>query len=186
MELKVVGKNVEITESLREYLDKKMNKLTRHLSNIDEAKVEIQEVKAKSPDQHVIVQVTIRIKGTLLRGEEKAANINIAVDAVTKVLERQIERYRGKFDKKGRDSVRELQLQIAPEEVDTDRKAGFSAEVVRVKSFQVKSMSVSEAAEQMELLSHDFFLFINGDSGGLNLIYRRKDGNYGVIEPLLD
>ncbi len=115
MELKVVGKNVEITDSLHEYLDKKMSKLTRHLSNIDEAKVEIHEVKAKSPDQHVIVQATLKIKGTLLRGEEKASTINVAVDAVIKVLERQIERFRGKFDKKGRDSVRELKLEIAPE-----------------------------------------------------------------------
>jgi putative sigma-54 modulation protein len=185
MELKIVGKNIEITESLREYLDKKMAKLTRHLSNLDEAKVEIHEVKAKSPDQQVIVQVTIKSKGALLRAEEKAANTNIAVDAVTKVLERQIERYRGKFDKKGRDSVRELQLKVPPEAVNTDKKSGFFPEIVRVKRFPIKAMSVSEASEQMELLSHDFFLFINSDTGELNLVYRRKDGNYGILEPLL-
>jgi putative sigma-54 modulation protein len=185
MELQVVGKNIEITEALREYLGKKMDKLTRHLPNIDEAKVEIHEVKAKSPDQQVRVQVTIKNKGTLLRGEEKAANVDTAIDEVIETLQRRIDRYKEKFNKKGRSALRELRQQIAPEETIPDKKTVFMPELVRVKRFKVKSMMAAEAAEQMELLSHDFFLFVNSDSGELNLIYRRRDGNYGIIEPEL-
>jgi putative sigma-54 modulation protein len=184
MELKVAGKNIEITESLRKYLDKKMLKLTRHLPTIDEAKVEIIEAKTKSPAQRVTVQVTIKSKGDLLRTEETGANVETAIDNASNVLERRIERFKSKFNKKGRDSLRELK-QEATTPGPTTKKSGFAAEIVRVKRFPIKAMSVSEASEQMELLSHDFFLFINSDTGELNLVYRRKDGNYGVIEPLL-
>ena len=185
MELQVVGKNVEITQSLREYLGKKMNKLTRHLPNVDEAKVEIHEEKTKSPDHRVTVQVTLKNKGTLLRSEERGANVETAIDAVTEVLSRRIERYKGKLNKKGRSATLARQLSATSEEIITERKAGFVPEVVRAKRFAVKSMDLEEATEQMELLSHDFFLFVNSDSGELNLVYRRKDGNYGFIEPEL-
>jgi putative sigma-54 modulation protein len=183
MEVKVIGKNVEITESLREYVSKKMGKLSRHLPTIDETRVEVHEAKSKSPDQRVKVQITIRSRGILLRTEETGANVHMAVDAVVDVLERRIERYKGKFSKKGKDTVREPQKQFVAEEVTTPQKPVFVPELVKVKHFAVKSMTVSEAADQMELLGHDFFLFISADKGALNLVYRRKDGNYGVIQP---
>lgn len=185
MELQVVGKNLEITQAVKDYLGKKMNKLTRHLPNIDEVKVEIHEAKTKSPDHRVTVQVTIKNRGTMLRGEERGANVNTAIDAVTEVLERRIERYKGKFNKKGRGASLARQISAVSEEIVTDKEAGFVPEVARVKRFAVKSMTLEEAAEQMDLLSHDFFLFVNSDSGELNLVYRRKDGNYGLIEPEL-
>jgi putative sigma-54 modulation protein len=185
MELQVVGKNVEITQALKEYLGKKMDKLTRHLPNIDEAKVEIHEEKTKSPNHRVTVQVTLKNKGTILRGEERSANFHTAIDAVTEVLARRIERYKGKYNKKGRNAEIVRQLSLTSEHLAVEDEANASVEVVRVKRFLVKSMTVAEAAEQMELLSHDFFLFINTESGKLNLVYRRKDNNYGVIEPEL-
>lgn len=185
MELQVVGKNLEITQSIRDYLGKKINKLIRHLPNIDETKIEIHEEKTKSPDHRVTVQVTIKNKGTLLRSEERGANVQTAIDAVIEVLERQIERYKGKYNKKGRGASLSRQLSAVPKEIVIDRKAGGSPDVVRVKRFVVKPMTVEEATDQMELLSHDFFLFVNSESGELNLAYRRKDGNYGLIEPEL-
>ena len=184
MELKVTGKNIEITDSLRSYLDKKMLKLTRHLPTIGEAKVEIIEAKTKSPAQRVTVQVTIKSKGNLIRTEEMGANVETAIDNASNILERRIERFKGKFSKKGRDSVRELK-QEAPPQGPITKGSGFIPEIVRVKRFPIKAMSLNEASEQMELLSHDFFLFINSDTDELNLVYRRRDGNYGVIEPLL-
>lgn len=184
MELQVVGKNVEITQQLKDYLGKKMDKLTRHLPNMDEAKVEIHEEKTKSPAHRVTVQVTLKNKGTILRGEERSANVHTAIDAVTEALARRIERYKGKYDKKSRGAATVRQLAFTPEEAVTEEKT-TSPEVVRVKRFPVKSMTAAEATEQMELLSHDFFLFMNSESGELNLVYRRKDGNYGLIEPEL-
>lgn len=181
MELMVVGKNFEITQSIRDYLAKKIKKLTRHLPDIDEAKVEIHEEKTKSPEHRVSVQITIKSRGTLLRSEERSANAHTAIDAVIDVLGRRIERYKAKFEKKGRGANSARHIPAVSENV-TSRKDSFTPELVRIKRFTVKSMTVEDATEQMELLSHDFFLFVNGESGELNLIYRRKDGNYGLIE----
>ena len=182
MELLVVGKNFEITQSVRDYLTKKINKLIRHLPDIDEAKIEIHEEKTKSPEHRVSVQVTIKNRGTLLRSEERSANVHTAIDAVVDVLGRRIERYKGKFDKKGRGAYLSRQIPAISEKKVVNRRSGFISEIVRVKRFKVRSMIVEEAIEQMELLSHDFFLFVNSESGELNLVYRRKDGNYGIIE----
>jgi putative sigma-54 modulation protein len=182
MELLVVGKNFEITQSVRDYLTKKINKLIRHLPDIDEAKVEIHEEKTKSPEHRVSVQVTIKNRGTLLRGEERSANVHTAIDAVIDVLERRIERYKGKFNKRGRGTYLAQQIPAVSEKEVANKKTGLMPELVRVKRFAVKSMTVEEATEQMELLSHDFFLFVNSESGELNLVYRRKDGDYGLIE----
>ena len=184
MELQVVGKNVEITQATQDYVRKKIDKLVRYLPKTDEAKVEIAKEKTKSPKHRFTVQITIRSKGILLRGEENGANVNIAVDAVTEVIARQIERYKGKSYRKGRGVSASRQI-LAPEGVAVDGEADVLPKVVKVKRFSVKSMSLDEATEQMELLSHDFFLFVNDDSGALNLVYRRKNGNYGLIEPML-
>ena len=184
MDLQVVGKNLEVTQQLREYLSKKIDKLTRYLPNMDEAKVEIHEEKTKSPAHRVTVQLTLKNKGTILRGEERSANVHTAIDAVTEALARRIERYKGKFDKKGKSAAAVRQLTFTPEEPAVETES-TSPEVVRVKRFTVKSMTVAEATEQMELLSHDFFLFMDSESGELNLVYRRKDGNYGLIKPEL-
>ena len=182
MELLIYGKNVEITPEIRAYVQKKVNKLARYLPNMRETKVEIVEQKTKSPGDRYTVQITIRSRGSLLRGEERASSINLGVDVVTNVLARQIDRFKGKFVRKGKGAT----TQVA--RVKSLEKEAISAklpEVVRVKRFLVKPMSVEEAAEQMELTSHDFFLFIKEDSGTLNLLYRRRDGNYGLIEPEL-
>lgn len=182
MELIVVGKNFEITQSVRDYLTNKISKLIRHLPDIEEAKVEIHEEKTKSPEHRVSVQVTIKNRGTLLRSEERGANVHMSIDAVIDILGRRIERYKGKFDKKGRGTYLDRQIPAVLGEKAARKKSGFIPDLVRVKRFTVKSMTVEEAIEQMELLSHDFFLFVNSESGELNLIYRRKDGNYGLIE----
>lgn len=180
MELQITGKNMELLPAVRQYIERKLGKLNRHLPNITEAKIEISKEKTKSPQQRFVVQVTIDSSGTLLRGEERGEDLFAAIDKVTEVMNRQIEHYKGKLYKKGRGS--------------SFAKGGFSKEtvteeppgkVVKVKRFAVKPMSVDEAIDQMELLGHDFFLFFNADSQGLNLLYRREDGNYGLIEPEL-
>ena len=180
MELQITGKNIELSPAVRRYIERKLGKFSRHLPNITESKVEIHEEKTKSLQQHFVVQVTVDSSRTLLRSQERGADLFTAIDKAAAVMNRQIEHYKGKLygKRKGSSLARE----------------GFSEEVaekqplrkvVKVKRFAVKPMSVDEAIDQMELLGHDFFLFFNADSEGLNLLYRRKDGNYGLIEPEL-
>jgi putative sigma-54 modulation protein len=181
MDIQLTGHNVEILPTVRSYVEKKLNKLERHLSNIDGVKVELTEQKTKSQTQRYRAQVTVEANGTLLRAEEQAENLLIAVDKVVPVLDRQIERYKGKFYKKARAGL--AARAQALEEAAEDKAA---PKVVRTKRFIINLMSVDEAVDQMELLGHDFFLFRNTATRELNLVYKREDGNYSVIEPVLE
>ena len=179
MELQITGKNIDLSPAVRRYIERKLGKLSRYLPNITESKVEIFEEKTKSPQQRFVVQVTIDSGGTLLRGEERAEDLFAAIDKVATIMGRQIEHYKGKLYEKRRGSS--LARSEFSEEIETPPQR----KVVKVKRFAVKPMSVAEATDQMELLGHDFFLFFNDDTEKLNLLYRRKDGNYGLIEPEL-
>lgn len=180
MELQITGKNVELSPAVRTYIERKLGKLDRHLPHITESKIEITEEKTKSPQQHFVVQLTVDRNGNLLRSQERGETLFAAIDKVMGVIDRQIEHYKGKlYDKKRGSSLARGKLSEAAETRPTSKK------VVKVKRFAVKPMSVDEAIDQMELLGHDFFLFFKADSEELNLLYRRKDGNYGLIEPEL-
>lgn len=182
MELHIIGKNVKVTQSMRDYIQKRVDRLARYLPGIDDAKVEINQEKTKAPEHRFTVQITIRNKGLLLRGEERGINANAAVDMVAEVLARQIKRHKGKITKKEKNAS--IARQMGEVEIAAAGKKRSSVpELVKVKRFIVKSMTVDESTEQMELLGHDFFLFVNDENGELNLIYRRKDGNYGLIVP---
>ena len=185
MELQISSKNMEISPTDRSYLEKKIGKLTHYLPNITEAKVEIHEENTKSPQQRFTAQVTLNTKGVLLRGEERGERVRVAVDAVADVLARQIERYKGKLYDRGR-GVSLTRKAADSEAVVGNAEAIDWPKIVRVKRFAVKPMSVMEAAEQMELLGHSFFLFVNDKDDALSLLYRRDDGNYGLIEPELE
>jgi putative sigma-54 modulation protein len=185
MELQVIGKNLEISQSTRDYVQRKMNRLVRYLPGIDDAKVEIRREKTKSPEHRFTVQITVRNRGMLLRAEERGINANAAIDMVVEVLARQIKRYKGKASDR-KDKGVSIARQMGSVEVpEAGKKRATSGELVKIKRFIVKSMTVEESTEQMELLGHDFFLFANDENGELNLIYRRKDGNYGLIVPEL-
>lgn len=176
MELEIIAKNLKDTETIESYVNKKIGKLSRYLPNINEGKVEIREEKTRSSQQRFTVQVTLNSKGTLLRGEERGDSVYAAVDAVYEVMSRQIERFKGKRYRKGRGAP------LRPVLVE---EAEAVPKVVRVKRLVARTMSVEDAAEQMELLGHDFFLFVNDDNEALSLLYRREDGDYGLIEPEL-
>lgn len=180
MELIITGKNIEISPEARRYIERKLSKLSRHMPNIMEAKVEITEEKTRSPLQRYVAQVTADSKGVLLRGEERAEDLLLAVDRVVDVMNRQIERYKGKHFAKGRGTS--FARGVVGESVETET-ASPMPQVTKVKRFAISPMMVDEAIEQMELLGHDFFLFYNTKEDDLNLLYRRKDGNYGLIQP---
>ncbi len=179
MNLQILPKNaVEVTETMEEYINQKIGKLGRYLPAISEGKVEISEGKAKLPDQRFTVQVTLDSRGTLIRAQEKAKDVRTAIDRVSDALTSRIERYKGKRYNRGKGAS--LARQGAATEAG---KAEVPKSIVRTKHFLIKPMPEDEAINHMELLGHDFFLFINADTSELNLLYRRKDGNYGLIEP---
>jgi putative sigma-54 modulation protein len=115
----------------------------------------------------------------VIRAQEKADDIRTAIDRVVDALTNRVSRYKGKRFEKGKDTVRTMEPVMAAGDADMVQPG----RVVKTKQFTLKPMSVDEATEQMELLGHDFFLFINSDNGKANLLYRRKDGDYGLIEP---
>jgi len=179
MELVIKGKNTEISERVKQYIERKLGRLDRHLNTVSEAEVAIAKEMTKLREDRYVVQVTLNAKGTLIRGEERGGDLFAAVDSVADALNRQIERYKGRLYNKGRGtSPLKAEPSPAPE-------ADQSGSVVRVKRYPVKPMDADEAVEQMELLGHDFFFFFNSASGQYNVLYRRKDGDYGLIEPEL-
>jgi putative sigma-54 modulation protein len=179
MELQITGKNLELSPTVKSYIERKMSKLNRHLTHIIETKVEITEEKTKSPQQHFVAQITINSSGTLLRGEERGEDLFIAIDKAVAVVDRQIAHYKGKLYKKGRGSspVRG-EANLTAERAPRQR-------VIKVKRFAITPLPLEEAIDQMELLGHDFFLFLNAETGELNLVYRRRDSDYGLIQPEL-
>ena len=181
MELQITSQNIDLSPGVRRYFERKLGKLSRHLPSIMECKVEISEEKTKSPEHRFVVKTTLDASGTLLRGEERGDDLFTAIDRVVAIMTRQIEHHKGKLYDKGRgSSFTRNTFSGEEDEVPSTKR------VVRVKRFAIKPMPVAEAIEQMELLGHDFFLFLNAETEGLNLLYRRKDGNYGIIEPVLD
>ena len=177
MEVLIKSKNLDVAEEAQAYIRSKLDKLERHLPNMEEVKVELSWEKTKAAEKRYVAQVTINSHGTLLRGEERAGNINAAIDEVVDVLNRQIERFKGKLYRSQRKKTPSAIKGLAIEQEEEPVK------ITRVKRFPIRSMSPEEAAEQMELLGHSFFLFYNARGNQFNVLYRRSEGSYGVIEP---
>jgi putative sigma-54 modulation protein len=179
MELQIAGTNMEITSETQRYVELKLGKLNRHKPDIIDIKVEISEESTKSPQEHYLVRVTIQSgsRGITIHGEERAESVFLAVDKVVDVLVRQLERRKGKMHDKGRDSSKARGKYNEPEPPQAERK------VVKRKRFAIEPMTLEEAIEQMERLGHNFYLFTEAASDEVRLLYRRNDGNYGLIEP---
>lgn len=183
----VKGRGLEVSEPLRAYAEEKIGKLDRYLDNITEASVDLSVEKVRNAEERFVAQVTMSANGTILRGEEKAGDLYTAIDSVLDVMQRQIQRYKGKTYRsknKGRTSmVKAVAAQVT--EPAFDETSEERPRIVKTKRFAIKPMEIEEAAEQMELLGHDFFVFFNATTEEVNVLYRRKDGNYGLIEPEL-
>lgn len=178
MELQIIARNdVTVSPAIEEYAHTRISKMARYLPSIDGGKVEISREGARQPDQRFVVQATLNSNGMVIRAQERADDIRTAVDRVVDALTNRVARYKGKRFEKGKDTVRTMEPAAAGGEAVTRGR------IVKTKQFAVKPMPIDEATEQMELLGHDFFLFVNSESGKANLLYRRKDGDYGLIEP---
>lgn len=179
MELQITGQNMEVPPKVRRYVERKIGKLTRHFPNIMESIVEINQEKTKSPQQQFMVRANVLGNGIKLHSEERGLDLLQAIDKAASVLDRQLERQKGKLYEKGKGNS------LARGEFKEEPGQPFQPEVVKVKRFAMKPMSVIEAAEQMVLLNHSFFFFLNTDTEEFNVLYQRHDGNYGLIEPEL-
>jgi len=180
MRVTVKGKNVHVSDSLKAYVEKKLQKLSKYFSNIKEAQV----TQTIQRNWHVI-EVQVEGDGVFLRGEDRSPDMYACVDAIVEKLEKQVKRFKGKLMLHPREGVgHAMAAELAPVELDdeTDEDEPLPG-LVRTKRFSIKPMTPDEAAMQMELLNHDFFVFLNGETDQMNVLYRRKDGNYGLIEP---
>jgi putative sigma-54 modulation protein len=190
MDLVVKGKNMDVTDSLREYAQQKIGRITKIFDDIIDAQVALNVVKNKSVHNNQIVEVTLHLSGGVIRGEEAKDNMYAAIDLVTDKLERQLRRFKGKhrtnFERtKTSSGVLEMEPAVAVVEVEEFEEESDTPQIVRNKQIEIKPMSPEEAARQMEMLGHDFFVFRNPDSNDdISVLYRRRDGHYGLIEPV--
>lgn len=185
MDLTIHSHNMEITPRIQNYVEKKTSRLDRYLSTLSEVRVDLSTENTRNAVERQVAQITLRDeRGTILRAEERSNDMFAAIDAVVDKLYRQINRYRGKRRRKirsGGEATTEEPLPIEDMEVEEeDRK------IVRYKKFPLHPMSADEAIEQMELLGHDFFVFFDTEAEAINVLYRRHDGDYGVLQPELD
>lgn len=181
MRVTINGKNVEVTEALRNYAERKISHLDHYFTNIRDAHVIISTQR-----NWQIVEVQLDGDGVFLRSEERTGDAYASIDAVVDKLERQIKRFKGKLIQRHRHPAEDSGVRAGSETVDLG-DTGEDEEplpvVVRTKRIATKPMVAEEAAMQMELLNHDFFVFQNAETGTVNVVYRRRDGNYGLIEP---
>jgi putative sigma-54 modulation protein len=185
VEVEVYGRNMDVTDRIRTYIDKKVTKLDRYLPGIEEARVDVSYVKsARSAADRQVAQITVRGKGFILRSEERADDIFSALDTALDKMQRRIERYKGKHFRGRGDgrSAAEITPVVAEESDEESEELGPI--IARRKKFMLIPMDELEAIEQMSLLGHDsFFVFYNVNTQGINVLYRRRDGTYGLIDP---
>ena len=170
MKITIIGKNIEISEYLRNLTIKKVSKLDRYFPR----DTEVQVTMSVEKNRH-IVEVTIPYPGGIIRGEEVTGDMYASIDNVIAKLEKQILHYRTKLES----SLRYDEGDLPEEEEEEDE----GPQIVKIKHFSMKPMNLEEAVLQMELLNHSFFVFLNDETNDINVLYRRKDGNYGLIEP---
>lgn len=189
MEVQIHAKNVELRPRLREYIEKKTSKLDRYLPNIVEAHIDIVSVRQKQGGERAIAQLTVRDRrGTILRAEEKSqTDLYAAIDIVLDKMYRRIRSYKGKRRRHGGERFAELEPELAAAELvpgeTKNEPVEEKLEIVRRKTIDVTPMSETEAIEQMELLGHDFFVFLHAETQEMRIAYLREDGNYGILEP---
>ena len=188
MELNINANNVDVNKQLRAHIERKFGGLIRHLPAISSVQVELSSQPTRSQDDRMTVQVTLNVGGSLLRAEQRAANAIEAINLVAGVLDKRIERYKSQTYRSER--ARQVVPLGAQQAEDDSRVPAYDGSevlsdgnLVRVKRFQMNPMMAEEAAFQMQLLGHSFFLFMNTESHEYSLLYRGDDGDLGMIQP---
>jgi putative sigma-54 modulation protein len=178
-------RGLELTPPIRNYIDKKIDRLSRHLPAAARASVELVKEGARAQDQRLLAEITLDVNGVILRSEERGASARAAIDASVDVMDRRIDKYKGKNyrTEQAKRRARRVRAGVAGEEEAGAGGESADMAVVKYKSFPVRPMTVDEAIFQMELLGHSFFLFYNSENQTYNVVYLRKDGAYGLIQP---
>lgn len=176
MKVTVIAKNIQLTPALRESVEKKISKLSRYFEPEVEARATLSVQKNRQ-----IIEVTIPFNGVILRGEESTDDMYKSIDLVEDKIERQIRKQKTKLSR--RNSGGSLRYPSFNSKFLKDEYEDEQEKIVKTKNFNVKPMSVDEAILQMELLGHNFFVYQDSETSQVNVAYKRKDGNYGLIEP---
>jgi putative sigma-54 modulation protein len=185
MRIVIKSKNLELTDALSDYVEKKVGKADRFLPNVDEAQVDLNMQDTKSAEDRHVAQITLRgSNGLILRAEERSADLHSSIDAAVNKISRQAKRYKGKHWR-SHNRRRPEPMTTMAEPLDESELEDMD-DVVRIKRFRTRPMTVDEAIDQMELLGHDFFIFYNVDTSGFSVVYRRRDQGYGLLLPELD
>jgi putative sigma-54 modulation protein len=180
MRLQVKGRSVDVTDALFAYAERKLGKLARHLSDESRCELELWVEHNPSISDDQVAEATVWTKGPVLRARESSADMYASIDLVADKLERQVKRYRERRSRKGAQHATHANHEPAPVATLPEED---EAMIVKTKQFNMKPMNEEEALLQLELIGHDFFVFINAESDEVNVIYKRRDGNYGLIEP---
>lgn len=188
MKFQVKGRNITVTDALRSYAEEKLAKMGKHLNSASTMELELFCEKNPSISDNQVAEATIFTKGPVIRAKGASSDMYASIDLVADKLSRQVKKFRSKLVSHNahvRGSLppepAELEMAMAMEE--EEEEAGTGPHIVKTKQFGIKPMAPEEAALQLELIGHDFFVFRNAESNDTNVIYRRRDGNYGLIEP---
>jgi putative sigma-54 modulation protein len=185
MDVLVKGRNMPVTEALERYAAEKVERIAKFFDeerSVARAEVELIHERNPSNPEPEVADATLFINGTVLKAREASTDMYASIDRMSDKLERQVRRYRGRqLDRWHGQRKRHEIVEAGPISVEDEEE--IEARIVRTKQFQMKPMSPEEAALQMDLLGHSFFVFTNADTGEINVVYRRRDGNYGLIEP---
>ncbi|MEX0765306.1 MAG: ribosome-associated translation inhibitor RaiA [bacterium] len=187
MHVIVQGKHLDVTPALREYAEEKVGKISRYFDQVQEAQVVLSVERRDGMGKAQVVEVTVWGDGLVLRGEEASQDMYASIDLVFDKLRKQIEKYRSKLIERRRISESRRKDRLAEAIRAEQRRPDIDPEaetsIVRTKRFAMKPMTADDAVMQLELLGHDFFVFRNSETMEVNVVYRRDDGKYGLIEP---
>ena len=176
MRFKITGKNIEVTEGLKKAIEDKIGKLDKYFSTEITANVTLSVERDRQK-----IEVTIPVKGSIIRAEEVSSDMYVSIDLVEEIIERQLRRYKTRIVN-SKQAVGDFSAQYIEKEYDDEPEI----KIVRSKKFGIKPMDPEEACIQMELLGHSFYVFSNSETDEVNVVYKRKNGTYGLIEPELD
>ena len=179
---KLSGRNVEVTDAMRDYVEEKLSRLERYSDQITDARVTLTVRDVRDSGRRNRVEVQLNVPSGIIRAEEHHSDMYAAIDKASDVLERQLRKFKTRYLRQRSEALPEP-IPGPAEAAAADDVSEFRPEIVRQKRFEMRPMSPEDAVAQMEALDHDFFVFKNMRSDQTNVVYRRKDGNYGLIEP---
>lgn len=186
MKLVIQGKNIEITDAIREYVNQKIEKAVTHFqAMITEVDVHLSVARNPRVNSRQVAEVTIYVNGAVVRAEEGSENLYASIDMVADKISRQLRKYKEKRSTKHHavKTAEALSDQPVVTDLPTDRTPELPPQVIRTKYFAMPPMTVQEALEHLELIDHDFYVFCNAETGEINVAYERNHGGYGVIQP---